>query len=575
MSMASVAVARTRLGFRSVSRLWVRLAAGSSLVVVVLSGYVLGRATDSPSSGTTSSVKPVATRAAPTGTSTSATENQIDVLRRQQDNLDRYIDLALLPLAVLTAVLGAGGAVGIVLSFRNETRSGQIHDLQVAGESAQQARTEESHAVLLDASQKTLTLVNETLELARDASERASKALSERARRLLREISEDASTLFERALYSDGFKTQFYRTVTEDAHARNEILDLSQRLASIEGYLEFQEIPLTASAFMLKGLSHHLRQDETRSIRYFDSAIDSRDATDKFIEPFAHYWMGHACSNAGQYRRAADAFNAAYRVVGTDSAEAFELARLATENTFYGVVETYLANRTGSVVPLVEQTRQMIALVSRRAQRAKTLGRADVLESLYRTQGNMHTWLARVTDAESPEAERAWSDAVDAFKLAVDAREVESRHLWSRFGLQEALRAQRLHGAEKNSGAARTPGAAALAESEESRKIYQELELAADELTQHRSEPRSKVLLLLAIVICMDRQDKVSDLAFAKRQLRHAFSEVDGAITLYSERLKANVTRQQFEDEELKPLHVLDVDDQPAPDGDGRAARDA
>jgi hypothetical protein len=225
------------------------------------------------------------------------------------------------------------------------------------------------------------------------------------------------------------------------------------------------------------------------------------------------------------------------------------------ENAFYGIVEAYLANRAGNLSPLIADAKRLITQVDDLLTRAANASRADVLEHLQRTKGNMYTWIARALDDNSEDATSAWTDAVAAFTLAVAAREVESHHLWSRFGLQEALRAQHLHDAKQRGDDVEPPVPV------ESRKVYAELELAADELTQHRAEPRSRVLLLLTIVICMDRQGKVSDLAFAKRHLRHAFAEVDGSLTLYSERLKANINRRQFEEEELKPLHVLDADD--------------
>jgi tetratricopeptide (TPR) repeat protein len=458
-------------------------------------------------------------------------------LSQRQDDLSSDLELVLIPVSILVALITAGGIVGTVFSFRSEARAGQLHDLQVAGESSQQARTEETHAVLLDASQKTLTLVNDTLKLARDASDRASKALSERAERMLAEITEDATDLFTTARWSREFETSHYKHILDDAHIRHEINDLSQRLGAIEGYLRLEDIPLTASAYLVKGLNHHLRQDEKRSIQNFDNAIEAKDPSgDRIIKQYAYYWMGHACTNIGLYRRAIDIFRTARSFADKPTLADYELARRAEESTFYELVNSHLERGEGSdTASDIVEAERLIHNLGELSAAARKSGVTVAAEALTLSQGNIWTWIARVRGGRSADTKRAWRNASDSYKVAGEA-------LWARFGLLEAR-------------AALSPNSIVV-------KDYARIERDADRLAHDRAEPRSKTLLLLGTVLCMRRRKRGraadAELRSAMRHLIDAFSEVDGSLTLYSEYWKANVSRAQFITTELDPIHALD-----------------
>ncbi len=529
-----------------------RLAAAIGVLVALVAWpSLLGSAqtsTTAPSTtSTTTSTTTTSTTTAPTATTSAWDEIQdarLDSLRDRQDDTATVFNFVLVPLAIIVTVLGAGGVVGIVLSFRNEVRAGQIHDLQIAGESAQQARTEETHAVLLDASQKTLTLVNDTLELARDASDRAAKELTHRAERLLNEITEDANNVFVNSHYAPEFERKALKVLVEVPRIRNDLRDLAQRIASIEGYLEFQEIPLSASAFVVKGMDHHLRQDEDNAIKCFGRAVAAPGGTNSKVLQYALFWMGYSCNNVGRYTQAADVFHAAARHADAESPLAFDLGRMEEESRFFELAQQAF-DPSADRAAIITKARHVVGRLETQRVAADAVEFTPASQAISTTVGNIHTWIARSDPSVAPDALR---DAIAAYRLG-------GRSLWARFGLAEAERAL-----------------------DPDRPVdldeYDELERAANDATKQRSEPRSQTLLHLTATTCMVRQDKSPELVSgALRALREAFRDVEGALTLYSQHWKANVSRDLFDQDDIEPLvHAVTETAPPEAPSDGTGA---
>jgi hypothetical protein len=488
----------------------------AALLIVAGAIFLVGIAYGRHASGSTAAVSPAAT---PTYLA-----QQVALLQQRQDNLTTLFQLTLVPLAIIVAILGAGGVVGIVLSFRNETRSGQIHDLIYAGTSAQQERTEETHAALLDASQKTLTLVNDTLALARDANDRAAKELSQRAERVLHEITEDATSLFLGAYYNPAFGEKLLKIVVEDPQIRSEIADLAQRLNAIEGPLEFQEIPLTASAYLVKGITHHLNQDEKRATRFFERASEARNELNPKLMLFAYYWMGYSCNNIGQYAKATDVFALAGHHVAQSSPLQLEISRLEYESRFFELSNNYFGQGEESDGPPSQDVQRVLVRLSELRARAVEAGASSIAQGIAITEGNINFWLARSHEGDERQ---------DALDQALALYQQAGRSLWARFGFQEASRVR-------------------FPDDPVDHAEYAELETLANSQTEKRAEPRSKTLLYLTSALCMIRQEKPrGELAGTSQLLRNTFSNVDGSLTLYSQFWKTNVDRERFEESDL------------------------
>lgn len=456
------------------------------------------------------------------------------MLRERIDAMYGVANLAFLPLTIVVSILGAGGVVGIVLSFRNEIRAGQAHDLLMAGESGQQARTDESHAVLIDASQRTLTLVNETLKLAHESSAQAARTMTQRAERALQELTDEANTLFTNARYHNDFDVYLLKIVVEEPQIRNDIQDIAQRLGSIEGYLEFQDLELTPAMHLVKGLDHHLRQDERRAIRALERAASTGAMeTGAHLVEFARYWMGYASNNMGQFRQAAEVFSQARRLAEPGSSLYLDLARLEEESEFFEVTRHFFEaasltdDHRRTTVRILQRLDGLYAdATSGNTATSETNARAATARAhaIATTQGNVCLFLARAGDiAEAERAEHYFEHG--------------GSDLWSRFGLLDARDAR------------------GLRPRKDDKAEYARLEVIAEEKTRRRAEPRSLALLYLTSAICMSRGGKApSEVSGALRSLNKAFGDVDGALTLYSQRWKTNVSRGRFQSDDLAPL---------------------
>jgi tetratricopeptide (TPR) repeat protein len=431
--------------------------------------------------------------------------------------------MILIPVTVLVSLLAAGGVIGITFSMRNEQRAGQLHDLQISGEASQQARAEDIHTVLLDSSQKTISLVNQTLELARESSERAEKTLSQRAERLLHEITSEATVLFVQAHYHPRFAAgSLLKVIVEEPPLRSEVLDLAQRLTSIEGYLEFQEIPLTPSAFLIKGMSYHLKQDEKRAIRDFERAAEDKDANPK-IRQFAYFWMGYACNNVGNYLQAAEVFSHARRFEG-EFGLPLELGRFEEESRFFELTRRDLAGKEPATREEVQQLFNRLLDLANDAERAQAV---SIARKIATTTGNIYTWLGR-TRSEPAERNEILRKAIEMYE--------KGDGIWADFGKLEA--------------------AFDIDEVGPDRAGYAKVEELANKLTQERAEPRSLTLLYLTTAICMVRQEKSTvEVEGVMRALRKSFADVEG-VTVYSQHHKTNLRKEDFNSIDLNELEL-------------------
>lgn len=468
-------------------------------------------------------------------------EDRIELERKRGDHLHSFLNLALLPLAVVTAVLGAGGVVGIVLSFRNETRTGQIHDLLVAGEAGRQARSEELHVSLLDSSQQTISLVNDTLQLAYDASQRAATTLSRRAERSLNDITDEAEGLFLKARYHELFATKFFKIIVEEPGLRNGVGELAQRLASIEGYLDFQEIKLTPAAFLVKGLAHHLNQDEHAAIKALRHAADSSGRARPELQQFAYFWAGYASNNLGNYVQGAEMFAFAHRLAEKAKPLDYELARMGEESRFFELARQWRqatsddtaqraapGGRAKDPEALVREVREVLERLQEYWDAATAIpdGRG-VAESIANSQGNVCTWLARAEGG----GKAAWAAALSYYEKAGGG-------LWARFSRLEAC--TEITGRKKPK-----------------KSQYAEVEALAKHETGRRNEPKSLVLFHLTILACRRRQGTDKDVESATQALRNALAAVDDGIMLYSHWWKTNVSAKEFNDYDLTLIPQL------------------
>jgi hypothetical protein len=192
-------------------------------------------------------------------------------LHKDIEEHDKIISFILIPVTVLVGILALGGAIGIVFSIRDQRRVSQLHELSVAGEMSSQRRTEQSYSSFFEQSQTTLSLVNETLQLAKDATDQAAKSMDDKAKRRVNEIEEKAQKLML------GLSHQF-DAVVSDPERRHELQEIAEELGTLEGYLSLQKIKLGHYTQFIKAIDRFLKNETEGPFRNCSLLLRTRSS---------------------------------------------------------------------------------------------------------------------------------------------------------------------------------------------------------------------------------------------------------------------------------------------------------
>ncbi len=205
-----------------------------------------------------------------------------------------------------------------------EERTTQLHDLTVRGETASQARSDEVHRTFLSSSKDTLDLVNATLNLAKQASERAAKSVEDRAKVILQKLDIDSKDLLasvpaqdDRALVADPARTASLRS-------------LAQRIEGfqINRLVLPEAMQLSSECLFIRGMDFHLKQQYDDAFEAWKE-VTHRNETPQSLRSLAWYWIGYEQNNLGQFAQACLSFQRALETaVGVRK---FELQRILFE----------------------------------------------------------------------------------------------------------------------------------------------------------------------------------------------------------------------------------------------------
>lgn len=449
-------------------------------------------------------------------------EGQVANLKQQTDNLDSFVNQLLLPLSILVGLLAGGGVIGLITSIRYERRQAQLHDLSMAGERSSQGRAEQMHSAFLASSKETLGLVNDTLNLAKQASERAAEAMEQKARDSLNDIDTQAKDVLDRA-----FITRDFKVLVENQDTRTELDEIANTLTPIEGYVHLQGMTLTPRCFFVKGVQRHLRAESEAAIRNFRAA---QTADDPELRTWALYWAAYELNNLGRYSEAQNSFRGAQEHVGQNTPQGYELRRMQLEATFFGRVaaqespeELRGATRDQLVGDLEAELERLAATLPENAD----FQSERKLYSLSR--GNLLLWRARVSPAERDTEGECDERERELLGQAIHHFEQAGALTWAQFGRMQARWAL-----------SEVPDPA---ECEALRK-------AMRDQVGRRREWRTRALLHASILILDAEQRGAEDMLDAdERDLRNVMQHVHEAMTLYSPWQKRNVRRDEFERE--------------------------
>ena len=269
-----------------------------------------------------SAATPIAQASAPTP------DPEAQDLDRRVDSLERDYERVILPLTVLVGILALGGAIGVVFSIRDQRRVSQLHELSVSAEVAAQVRAEQSFTAFLEGSQKTLNLVNDTLQLAKEATESESRRTAQKANAALDAIEEDAEEL---VLAID--EAGDFEELVDVPENRAELRRIAAELAAMEGYVRLQEVEVKPYSRFVRGIDRYLLNDATGALHAIRHA--TQDDSKRQLQRMARYWAAKLNVSLGHYTNASHTLDLAKREEPSDTVQWLEYERLRLETEFF------------------------------------------------------------------------------------------------------------------------------------------------------------------------------------------------------------------------------------------------
>lgn len=249
-------------------------------------------------------------------------------LAKSEDNFEQIF----LPVTVLIGILALGGGLGVVFSIRDQRRVSQLHELTVTGEVSSQRRSEQSYASFLEQSQTTLSLVNDTLELAKEATDRATKSVKEKTELEGERLEERAQRLM-----LDVFNSNEFELVVVDPERREELHAIGREVRALEGHMGLQDVKLKDYAKFVKALDQFLLDETEAALQALQLAAQSNVVGD--LQRFVEYWLGYMLTTVGMYTEAVQKFQHDEESLPPGSPQWLQLERIKEETRFFALAK--------------------------------------------------------------------------------------------------------------------------------------------------------------------------------------------------------------------------------------------
>jgi hypothetical protein len=326
--------------------------------------------------------------------------HQVDELSNRIDQTNTIVKIVLSPIALLVAILALGGSLGIVFSIRDQRRVSQLHELTVGSETLSQRRTEQSYASFFEQSQTTLALVNDTLELAKEATEGATQSMEVKAKAQIDAIEERAEALLDRV-----FGREDFELLVEDAGNRGDLHAIGDSLRSLEGYLSLQNIKLPQHTKFIKAIDQFLLDDTEGALHALRRS--SQDRLSGELHRFTLFWLGYMYTTVGDYELAVRTFREDEIGLSDDDTERFQLECIIGETRFFEIAkerrgEDVASSRSGqtprepwerfeAVASLLDELSELAVEV---AESRESHNLDHVSLEVGRTRADIYTWVA-------------------------------------------------------------------------------------------------------------------------------------------------------------------------------------
>jgi tetratricopeptide (TPR) repeat protein len=408
-------------------------------------------------------------------------------------------------IAVLAIVLSLGGLGSFVGWIRAESRTSEAHRLFITGERAAQGRSDEVHKTFLESSKNTLNLVNDTLALAKEASERAAHFIENKARLTLEELDKNAKLLIESVHKEDD------RALVAAPKNRSELRSLAQKIAGFEinRFVLPINIELTSYCLFIRGLDFHLNQQFTEASKCWQS-VALRVDTPNPLKSLAWYWIGYEHNNLAEFEDACISFERALETA--EGARRYELKRILLESRFFNKSK----ESAEKLIPYFETL--LNSIESEKGGEEFEENKRKILV----TMGNIYYQLGNelMKSGKNEEAQKKYQNANNCFEKA-------GQNMWALFGFAETLYRQ--------------------GKKETAHPVFEKVRSEAIAEYIRREEPRSKVLARTTELICCIQLRKSNDeITGIYSQVIDALGQVNELLTVYSQMQRRNITKTEF-----------------------------
>jgi tetratricopeptide (TPR) repeat protein len=330
---------------------------------------------------------------ATTATSKPVEQAKLGNLEHKVDNLEKLVDLVFVPITVLIGVLSAGGIIGVVFSIRDQRRVSQLHELTVAGEVSSQRRSEQSYGSFLEQSQTTIALVNDTLLLAKEASDREARSATSKANDRIGVIEANAEQLMLQM-----FREEDFELLVENRDHRRELHRIGQQVRELETTFALESLSLPPYTTFIKAMDQFLLDDTESAIPALRRATQSGQVNDLYR--FALYWLGYMLTTVGEYQEAGAKFRDDEIGLPADDAERLQLARMVAETEFFRRAKPSDASKGDQRSPRqrfqdIADVLDHLSLLAIEAQAIKhSHATVHTRQEIAQTRADLYAWIA-------------------------------------------------------------------------------------------------------------------------------------------------------------------------------------
>ncbi len=457
-------------------------------------------------------------------------------------------------LGFLGTLLLGGFIVSVNASNKNESRSKELFDMYKTDKTSNDKRNSDLYGMFLDDREKseqtaikttetTIALVNRTLELAVQASERSSKSLQIRLSNILDTIEKESIKLIKGSKCFDED-----RKLTTKRENQNEIHRLGNKIEGLENNLVIldqdgldtsQVIKLTPYATFIKGIDQFLKEQFDDAIKTWTNLLESdfKCVDQEKLKSLTFYWIGYVNNNQGKFEEGHKNFEAAEKLC-FDSRK-YELQRIKVETRFFNNEDPIsIANELKDIITQIDADDTLKNKPSLKQSR---------ISKVLNTLGNVYySSYSNTKDEKDKKLLLNQSKATFLQVLNINENEniiekiaeIESgdkyKLKWDIYGLAESM----YHIDEENKKIAK--------------KLFEkEVITLAEREYDTREEKRTKVLAKSCQLLCWQRIDpnNKEKLENILAMIEIPLSDLNDGLTIYSQLLRRNIEYLEFKNQ--------------------------